>query len=213
MNHVRFGDCVVDLDSHRLFRDDQLVHITPKAFELIRILIEHAPKALSKAELTTKLWPGTFVSDDALARLVSQARVAVGDSSGEPRVIRTVHRFGYAFDAPLPTTSTNSRRASCKLTWASHEFPLNEGDNIIGRDPDAAVPITAPIVSRRHARVIVDQDVARLEDLHSKNGTFVGEQRLMAPRLLRDGDIIRVGDYELVFHTTPADMPTVTRQP
>ena len=210
--HVRFGACVLDLESRLLYRDGQDVHLTPKAFELLKVLVEHAPKALTKAELLERLWPNTFVSDDALARLVSDLRVMIGDSARQPTMIRTIHGFGYAFAAEVKSGIRRTRHTPCKLTWASHDFPLNEGENVIGRDPDVAVPINASVVSRRHARVTVSDGVARIEDLSSKNGTFVASERVVDPRPLRDGDVITVGDYELTFKMATDDVPTVTRQ-
>jgi DNA-binding winged helix-turn-helix (wHTH) protein len=210
--HVRFGACVLDVESRLLFRDGQDVHLTPKAFELLKVLVEHAPKALTKAELLERLWPNTFVSDDALARLVSDLRVMIGDSARQPTMIRTIHGFGYAFAAEVKSGIRRARHTPCKLTWASHDFPLNEGENVIGRDPDVAVPINASVVSRRHARVIVSEGVVRIEDLSSKNGTFVASERVTDARTLADGDVITVGDYELTFRVVTDDLPTVTRQ-
>ncbi len=209
--HVTFGTCVVDFAARRLARDGRDVHLTPKAFELLKILIEHAPKALTKAELLELLWPNTFVSDDALARLVSDVRVTIGDNARQPTVIRTIHGFGYAFAAEVMTGAQQLRRTPCKLTWAGHEFLLDEGENIIGRDPDVAVPINASVVSRRHACVKVVDGRAQVEDLNSKNGTFVGRERIGAPRPLADGDVITVGDHELLFRIVVDEMPTVTK--
>ena len=59
---VRFGSCLLDLDTRQLYRDGREAHITPKAFELLTVLTEHAPKALTKSELIERLWPTTFVS-------------------------------------------------------------------------------------------------------------------------------------------------------
>jgi DNA-binding winged helix-turn-helix (wHTH) protein len=212
---IRFRSCVLDLESHRLYRDGRDVHITPKAFELLKILVEQAPKALTKAELLDRLWPDTFVSDDALARLISDVRVTIGDSARQPKLIRTIHGFGYAFDAEISEDAAARRpQAPCKVTWASHEFPLGDGENVIGRDPDVAVPINAAIVSRRHARILVSQGTATIEDLGSKNGTFVDDQRLTAPRILRGGEVIKVGDHELTFWAPSVeDLPTLTHQP
>lgn len=212
-DQIRFGTCVLDLASHRLYRDGQNVHITPKAFELLKILVDHAPKALTKAELLDRLWPNTFVSDDALARLVSDLRVATGDSARDAKVIRTIHGFGYAFDAEVQNSTRPHRNGqpTWKLTWASHEFQLKDGENIIGRDPDVTVPINSQIVSRRHARILLEGGTARVEDLGSKNGTYIGRQRLAAPRELKDGDVVKVGDHELTVRVISLDLPTVTR--
>jgi DNA-binding winged helix-turn-helix (wHTH) protein len=209
--HVRFGSCTLELQSRRLLRDGREVRLTRKAFELLKILIEHAPRALTKAELLEHLWPKTYVSDDALARLVSDLRVTIGDSARQPTMIRTIHGFGYAFVADVDNRHWRSPRTSYELTWASQVFPLVQGENVIGRDPDVSVPLSASIISRRHARVFIEDDVVQIEDLGSKNGTLVDNERLEAPRSLQDGDVITVGDYELTFRVISEDLPTVTR--
>ena len=210
---VRFRSCVLDLHSHRLYRDGELVHLTPKAFELLATLVAHAPRALTKAELLKTLWPDSFVSDDALARLISDLRGAIGDSAKEPKLIRTIHGFGYAFDGEVNGAAGGLAVASpFFVTWATHEFRLTARENVIGRDPDVAVPINAPVVSRRHAQIVIENGAAYLEDLGSKNGTFVGDERVTARRRLDDGDVIKIGDHELTFWRAVQEFPTLTRQ-
>jgi len=174
----------------------------------LKLLIDHAPKALTKTEVRDLLGPETVMSEHAVAKLVSDVRALIGDSAQRPSIIRTIHRFGYAL---LPITDEPSA-TSARLTWANRNFPLHEGENIIGRSPDVDVPIYASIVSRRHARLVVHRGSAHVEDLGSKNGTFVGSERLSAPRLLRDGDVLRVGDFYLIYRMTAANAETVTRQ-
>ena len=92
-----------------------------------------------------------------------------------------------------------SGRPRLVLAFAEREVALGEGENVIGRDEGLAVSIDSPGVSRRHARITVRCDEASLEDLGSKNGTFVGDRRLDARMPLRDGDFIRLGKVCLVF--------------
>jgi DNA-binding winged helix-turn-helix (wHTH) protein len=208
MTQVRFGACRLDLDGRRLFRDDQEVHVTPKAFDLLRLLIDHRERALAKAELSQKIWPDTYVTEDGLARLINEIRNAIGDEALHPRWIRTVHGYGYSFQGAVEGRMPED--AHFVLRWASREFPLHEGENVIGREPGVAVTIDAPIVSRRHARIVVANGTARIEDLGSKNGTFVADEKVTAPVALHDGDEIRVGDFSLVFREASAH-PTVTQ--
>ena len=58
---LRFGDCTLDIETRRLFRGDEEVHLSPKAFELLRLLIQHRDRALSKAELLEHVWTGVSV--------------------------------------------------------------------------------------------------------------------------------------------------------
>jgi serine/threonine protein kinase len=70
----------------------------------------------------------------------------------------------------------------------------------LGRDGACDVTIDHPTVSRRHAEVRRGEDGFRLTDLKSSHGTFVGDVRLEQPRLLQDGDAVRLGDVVLRFH-------------
>jgi DNA-binding winged helix-turn-helix (wHTH) protein len=207
----RFGASKVDVDGRRLYRDGREVHVTPKAFDLLLLLVENRHRAMSKTELIERVWPDTFVTEDGLPRLINEIRTAIGDDARRPRWIRTLHGFGYAF-ADTPDVATDSdATAQFVLRLASREFLLRDGENVIGRDRDAAVPIDGPIVSRRHARIVINEGTAVLEDLGSKNGTFVRDARVSTPVALQDGDQIRVGDFSLVFKSAHIH-PTQTQR-
>ena len=74
-----------------------------------------------------------------------------------------------------------------------HEVNLEEGENILGRGPESVLWIEDESVSRRHARIMVSGETATLEDLGSKNGTYLKKKKLESPSLLSDGDDIRMG--------------------
>lgn len=98
---LRFGNCSFDPSLRTLTRNGRSVQLTPKAFELLSALLENRPRPLSKTELHERLWPATFVSDTSLARLVSELRRAIGDDARDPRLVRTLHGYGYAFHGPV----------------------------------------------------------------------------------------------------------------
>ena len=87
---------------------------------------------------------------------------------------------------------------------------LTPGENLIGRDPRAAVCLDYVGVSRRHARVTLAADGATLEDLGSKNGTRVGDAPVTAAVGLRDGDAIHVGPAVIVYRTSEDALTTET---
>ena len=87
---------------------------------------------------------------------------------------------------------------------------LGEGANDIGRDPDAAVWLDSPQVSRRHARITVSDDETTLEDPGSKNRTLVNDRHVTGPTRLHDGDAIRVGSTVFVFRVMDASASTET---
>ena len=86
-----------------------------------------------------------------------------------------------------------------RLERGKKKFALSEGQNIVGRDPDVDIHLEHGSVSRRHARISVRGSKAVLEDLHSRNGTFVGGRRVESPVELRDGDVIGLGPVTLTF--------------
>ena len=87
---------------------------------------------------------------------------------------------------------------------------MRDGENVIGRDPAAAVLLDAAGVSRRHARIVVSERGAALEDLGSKNGTTIGDQPLKGSVALRDGDRIHVGPVVVIFHASASGISTET---
>ena len=208
---MTFGDYRIDVGTRQLFRGTAEVRLSPKAFDLLKALVENRARAMSKAELHDCLWPGTFVTEANLASLVAELRRALGDRANAPKFIRTVHRFGYAFcgavsDAPgLPAPGV-----TCWMVWAGREIPLREGVNIIGRDPAAAVRLDFPSVSRRHAQVVVSPGGATVEDLGSKNGTLVGTAPIRAPARLNDFDELQVGSVRLTVRILHGGEPTQT---
>ena len=196
---LRFGDCEFDPDTREVFRAGKPVHVSPKAFALLAVLIERRPKAVSKQELHKLLWPDTFVSDANLPNLVAELREALGDDAQKPRIIRTVQRFGYSFRAEAPVESRNSAAVSGRLIWVDREIALHPGENVIGRDENSALWIDDALVSRRHARIVIDESGAALEDLGSKNGTFLAGERIRARSTLADKDVITIGPASLIF--------------
>lgn len=216
---VRFGSYVLDDQARQLERDRQPVHLTPKALELLELLVERRPSAVSKAEIASRLWPDTYVAEVNLPVLVHELRECLQDDPREPRFVRTVPRFGYAFcGAAQPEAETPQwAKASPfvpRVVWEEREIPLQPGDNLLGRTHDATVRVDHSSVSRRHAVVRVTEEGATLEDCGSRNGTFLGSARIEAAHPLEDGDRILLGQALLVFRRIPrAKTPTTCCAP
>jgi FHA domain len=194
---LELGSVTLDTDRHQVFRGADPVHLSTKAFQLLALLVENRPRAMSKDELQGALWPDTFVSDTSLTTLINEIRTQLDDSAREHRLIRTVHGFGYAFEG----AARPSPPSGCRLVWGEWDVPLQEGENILGRDTAARGSIPDASLSRRHARITVRDGIATLEDLESKNGTFVGEARVTGPTILSDGDAVRLGLVKLIFRS------------
>jgi DNA-binding winged helix-turn-helix (wHTH) protein len=210
---IRFGDFVFDSGTRELTRAGEIQALSPRAFELLGALLEARPQALSRKQLNERLWPDIWVSQASLTWIVSGLRKALGDDARRPTLVRTVHRFGYAFAGEATDLSEPRLPATiscCWLEWGERQIPLPEGEHILGRDPRALVRITTPRVSRRHARIRVEGDRAVLEDLGSKNGTYVGEDRIERPTELADCAEIWIGSEVLTFRAAPTTQATET---
>jgi DNA-binding winged helix-turn-helix (wHTH) protein len=212
---VRFGAFTLDRDTRQLIHAGREIHLAPKAFELLLLLVLDRPKVLSKADLQQRLWPETFVAEANLSNLIAEIREALDDRARAPRFIRTAHGFGYAFCGEAAVVSDTDDagvdQPLCWLEWGKRRFPLSAGEHVMGRDPDAEVRLDAATVSRRHARIVVSPDGAVLEDFGSKNGTFRGDERVVAPVQLADGDAIRIGSLLVTFRARGAVGSTETQ--
>jgi DNA-binding winged helix-turn-helix (wHTH) protein len=191
----RFGEYVLDNRTRELSRHGEPLHLSPKAFQLLELLTANAPAALSKSDLQDRLWPDTFVIEANLQHLVGELRRLLGDDPRKPRFVRTVYGYGYAFTHPVATRAVRKGGIGliCRLLWADGQLALTEGDHVLGRDPDAEVVIDSPSVSRRHARIRIAAGQVTLEDLGSKNGSYVGERRVVGIVILKDRDDLRIG--------------------
>jgi len=217
---VRFGEFTVDSEARQLRRNGRDVHLSPKAFDLLVLLIDHRPNVLEKKDLHTRIWRDTYVGDANLNVLAGEIRKALDDAARQPRFIRTVHGVGYAFcgeavdDTEARVDARAARAALCWLTWKGKTFPLADGYNDIGRDPRCAVWLDVPGVSRRHARIHLDvaRQVGTIEDLGSTNGTFVGRSPVTQPAPLDNDDVIKVGPVDLRLRLWAADAGGKTRR-
>lgn len=203
---LTFGEVTIDCGRRQLFRAGEEVHISAKAFALLELLLQRRPNAVTRAEIFDHVWPNTFVSPSNLPSLAQEIRDALGDDARRPRFLRTIFSYGYAFvgeeEAPKPATM------AMRLLIGNTQIHLAEGQTILGR----RMPLLAgdPAISRDHARVVVHGDRVTIEDLGSKNGTFVGGRAIDAATELADGDEITIGGARLIFRTSRVSESTVT---
>jgi DNA-binding winged helix-turn-helix (wHTH) protein len=210
---LSFGDFVLDTDMRELRLGSRTLHLSPKAFQLLEILVENRPRAVSKTDLQERLWPDTFVVEKNLPNLIGEIRDVLGDDPSEPAFIRTVHRFGYAFrdgSSQARQTSVGEGAARFRVTWADGRALLEEGEHVLGRDPDLDLFFDSPSVSRRHALIRISAAQATVEDLGSKNGTFVRGCRIERPTRIVDGDVVTVGSIDMTVRAIRAAGSTQT---
>ena len=128
---VQFDDLIFDAEARQLWVAEREVRLSPKAFDLLALLIVRRPRAVSKDDINKTLWPGTFVSGSSLPSLISEIREAIVDHRRKPGLIRTVHGFGYAFRAEQPTVSPMppTSATGARLIGSETEIWLAAGEN------------------------------------------------------------------------------------
>lgn len=160
--------------------DAHIATMTPKAAQMLALLIEASPEAVTHERIYAALWPGTFVESGNLHNLAAEIR----DAAGDRKFLQTIHKFGYALRDAV-TFETVTRFV---LIVGDMRIELPDGTTVIGRDQ---LPFAD--VSRRHAAITIDGADVSIADLGSKNGTFVGTIAVTSPQRLQDGDEICLG--------------------
>jgi DNA-binding winged helix-turn-helix (wHTH) protein len=206
---LHFDRFTLDTGTRELMADGGIVHLSPKAFDLLEILVQKRPEAVPRAELEKRIWRSTHVSDTSLAGLVGELRKALGDQGRPARFVRTVHSFGYAFCGTMsatkrPPAPAAESRSAYLLIVGRREIALVAGENLLGREAGAVAWLDSASVSRRHARIVIAGDTATLEDLGSRNGTRLEEREVKGPVPLADGDAIELGSVRMLFRIVPA---------
>ncbi len=107
-----FGEFRLDADGRLLFRNGEVVPLTPKAVETLLLLVENKGNVVEKDELMQRIWPRTFVEESSLTRNISVLRKALGNGADGQEFIATVPKRGYRFIAPVEEIEEPSRPSS-----------------------------------------------------------------------------------------------------
>jgi DNA-binding winged helix-turn-helix (wHTH) protein len=213
----RFEEFLYDPLNRTLFRGEEEIALTPKARDLLALFLENPKRLLTRQAISDRLWPDVAVTDDALRFQVAELRKALGSES--EGFLRTIPREGYRWEAGIRReektgehAGPNNTERCYRLFLESREVGLEEGENLIGRDSDTAVWIDHTSVSRHHARICVAGERVTLEDLESKNGTYLRGERIKHPLLLSDGDTIRIGRVSMTFRVLSRVISTETEE-
>lgn len=199
---IRFGEFELDSERQQLRAGGDEVRVEPKVFAVIDHLARHRDRVVTKQELLDELWDEKFVSESALTRVIRDARKALGDSSAEPRFIRTIYGKGFLFVAnvegddtsgPVPsrTRDEESRPSIAVLPFedlspdrTQAHFCEGLADEII----NALVRIgSIDVLSRKSSF-----EAARREADPRAAGRLLGVSSVLEGSVRRSGDKVRV---------------------
>ena len=200
---VRFGSFVFDSTTRQLLDGARPAHLSPKSFDLLQVLLEHRPALVTKTELQDRVWPDVAVVEANVANAIAEIRRVLRDDPKSPAYVCTVSRRGYRFCADAEAIGaapeTRPRVLRWWLNWRDTTLPLAEGDNMVGRHPASDVWLNATSVSREHAKILIANGTAAVEDCDSTNGTYVDGTKITGPHPLVDGNTVTFGSEKTVF--------------
>jgi DNA-binding winged helix-turn-helix (wHTH) protein len=133
---IEFPPYRLDARAGRLWRGSQPVSLRPKAWELLRYLVERPGALVTKDELHAAVWGDTVVSDDTLSRTLAELRMALQDDARSPRIIETVHRRGFRFIAQVHWPSELD--PSVDASDAPGRIPETRTSTLVGREAEMA---------------------------------------------------------------------------
>src|SRR6266536_4034882 len=113
---------------------EERILLAPRAFALLRYLVEHPGRLVAHDELLEALWPKTYVQPEVLKSHIAAIRVVLGDDARKPVFIETMSRRGYRFIAPV-TEGASARRATVSgpaKALVGRDGPLAELDRCLG---------------------------------------------------------------------------------
>jgi len=224
---ARFGVFDLDPRTGELRKRGIRVHLQEQPFQVLAMLVERAGDLVTRDELKQRLWSDAVFVDfeQGLNNAVAKIRMALGDSAGSPRFVETLERRGYRFIASVewatagpqtvlgqPESPGRPAATLVRLVTDAKAVAFAEGTHTVGRDPGASLWIDSALISRQHALIVVRDGYVTIEDLGSRNGTFVNGEQLTAACPIKDRDEICLGSVPLsvrissgTTQTAPAD--------
>src|SRR5262249_39107584 len=158
---LAFGPFRLDGTQGGLWQDDQAIALRPQSLALLRYLVAHAGRLVTKAEVRQHVWAGTHVSDTVLRVSVHEIRQALGDVATAPRYLATVGHQGYRFllgaapagPPPLPTVPLVGRRVDVEAFAQCFQHAAHGARQLVLLSGEAGIGKTT----------VVDMVLARLE--------------------------------------------------
>jgi TolB-like protein/tetratricopeptide (TPR) repeat protein len=184
-----FGPFLLDLDRHALFRGHQQLALSPKSFETLTILVEHAGAAVAKDTLLARVWSESAVEENSVAKAVSEVRRVLGDEARAAQFVVTLSGHGYRFVAPVRRIEGASRpRCIAVLPFSRLSGPGGDDDYL-------AIGLADSIITRlsRLREIVVRPTRAILPFAAGEHDAVSAGRQLGADSVL-DGTIRRSGD-------------------
>lgn len=163
MDGFAFGTFRLDLRDERLWQGDKALRVNPKAFAVLRCLVQHGGQLVSKDDLLNMVWPDTVVSEGVLTVAVRELRQALGDRARSPVFIETVHGRGYRFIARVEPLSAPSESAPSMIGQRS----------ALWHDPSATPQVS--FVGRQSALAQMSTWLTAVRQGHRQLGLISGE--------------------------------------
>ena len=134
-SRYRFGSFVLDEGSQQLLRGVELIHLTPKSFDLLSLLVRNPETDFSKADLLAEVWPNVLVSEGVVKVSIAEIRRALAETAARPIHLHTVSRRGYRFAGPVVRVEGSEPAGSGPLAWVAErsESPF------VGREDEMRV--------------------------------------------------------------------------
>lgn len=135
---VKFGSFRLSLANQCLWRNDQAISLTPKAFAVLCYLVERAGQLVSKDQLLNAIWPQTYVTDAVLKVCIREIRQALDDDARNPQFIETAHRRGYRFIGKVLTVESREPTRDKSAFASSFQPPTSKAHTtpLVGREAE-----------------------------------------------------------------------------
>ena len=195
---------------------------THKSRELLVLFLNNPGRLLTRNQIIEKVWPDVAVTDDALRFQLTELRKAFGDEGAD--FIKTIRREGYRWEAPVRAAADRPVRGApddtgqrpvprFRLVLETREVQLLDGEERC-RPRRGCRALDRPSIRCRATtpRSVVAHDKVTLEDLESKNGTYLNGKKIGRRTTLEDGDHVRVGPETMAFRTLSAETTQTERK-
>ena len=187
-----FGPFRLIPEERQLLRDNRVVPLTPKSFDLLLVLVENSGHLIEKEELMKRVWPDSFVEEANLSVKMSALRRALGEGPNEHQYVETVPRHGYRFVADVTERRDEGTESSTRESGEvdSHSRAV--------ADHEQQIP-SPPLAARARPRTVLRRGPLALLGLLLLTGLLLGlNAGGLRERLLGEANPVRIGSLAVL---------------